>query len=226
MSESENQSPSVKSMRHRKILDVAENSPEASMEEIAAEVPSATVDLVEHVLDKHGDPAANDSDSDEADSPADETEMNSIASLDELSAKERETLQVVNANPGATQGGIGEILDVSRATVSRRLNDIDGFEWNSRDGFVSRLFDGTSSPSDESETMSGEIDITERIAELDEQLSTIEDHVADCAGSATAGSVFTDPGLTHKIVHACLKADTISEEEELQILQELTSSPP
>jgi len=226
MSESEDPSPSVKSMRHRKILDIAEAQPEASMEEIATEVPSATVDLVERILDKHGDPAGNESpptelDSNETDKPDGETDMTSIPSLDELSAAERGTLHAIYTNPEATQEEIGEVVGVSRSMISRQVNEIEGFEWDNRDAFVTRLFDGVSPPSDDSEIPSSQMEIAEQLTELDEQLATIEKHVADCVKSATADSVFTDPDLAHKIVHACIRSDRITEEEELQMLQEL-----
>ena len=49
-----------KSMRHKQVLDVAEDNPDASIKELASQVPSATVELVERVLEKHGDPASDD----------------------------------------------------------------------------------------------------------------------------------------------------------------------
>lgn len=48
------------SMRHQRILDIAAKQPQASMESIGEEVPSATVELVEHVLEEYGDPADDD----------------------------------------------------------------------------------------------------------------------------------------------------------------------
>ena len=46
-----------KSIRHKRILDLAAEQPAASLEELAAGIPSATTDLVEHVLEEYGDPA-------------------------------------------------------------------------------------------------------------------------------------------------------------------------
>lgn len=60
MSTDNEQRSSPKSMRHKQILDVAADNPDASIEEIASTVPSATTDLVERVFEKHGDPAADD----------------------------------------------------------------------------------------------------------------------------------------------------------------------
>ncbi len=44
-------------MRHRRILELAAENPGASMAELADAVPSATTELVERVLEAHGDPA-------------------------------------------------------------------------------------------------------------------------------------------------------------------------
>lgn len=45
---------------HKKILDEAESSPGASVEEIATAINGASVALVERVFDEYGDPAASD----------------------------------------------------------------------------------------------------------------------------------------------------------------------
>ena len=47
-------------MRHKRILDVAAGHPDAFLNEIAQEVPSATTDLVETVLVEYGHPVADD----------------------------------------------------------------------------------------------------------------------------------------------------------------------
>lgn len=51
-------------MRHKRILDTAERNPDAPLEAIADEIPSATVELVEQVLDEYGDPGADDGSAD------------------------------------------------------------------------------------------------------------------------------------------------------------------
>lgn len=45
-----------KSMRHKLILDKAADNPETSTAALANEVPSATTDLIENVLEKYGIP--------------------------------------------------------------------------------------------------------------------------------------------------------------------------
>lgn len=53
-------------MRHKRILDTAERKPEAPLKAIADEIPSATVDLVEEVLDEYGDPGGGDASAEDA----------------------------------------------------------------------------------------------------------------------------------------------------------------
>jgi len=48
------------SMRQRRILDVARENPTASVEQLASMVSSATPQLVEEVLERYGDPSADD----------------------------------------------------------------------------------------------------------------------------------------------------------------------
>lgn len=62
------------SMRHKQILDAAEEHPDASIQEIASMVPSATVDLVERVFEKHGDPAADEGSADQTPEQRDDTD--------------------------------------------------------------------------------------------------------------------------------------------------------
>lgn len=158
---SDGTSPSVRSMRRRKILDVAESNPDASLERLAAEVPTATVALVERVLNEHGDPAAGDTHHDETDKPL-ETDTDSTVAIDELSAKERRTLRAVYMNPEATQAEVGEIVGLSRSMVSKQLNSIDGFEWDERYEFASEYFDMASAPSEAGEiTISANDDATD-----------------------------------------------------------------
>lgn len=57
---------------HKRILDAAESDPDASMDELAAEVPGASTTLVEKVLEEYGDPAEGDA----VDPPGESTEAN------------------------------------------------------------------------------------------------------------------------------------------------------
>src|SRR6056297_20464 len=59
MSETKDGPSLPKSMRHKQILDAAADEPDASISDLARAVPSATPDLVERVLEEHGDPAAD-----------------------------------------------------------------------------------------------------------------------------------------------------------------------
>lgn len=282
MSIDDKSKPYPKSMRHQQILDVAAQDPDASIEEIASRVPSASTDLVEQVLEEYGDPASDDTskatgqpstnsgtaqsdggdggvnpsephstgtDSDGTE-PNDDGSSNESAegeypSLTEITDKQRQVLAVVATEPDATQQEIGDRLDVSAATVSNRVNSIEGFDWSDRTSFVDAVFaedpaadilmDGgsttESTPSEEADAVNTEsqpvteTDETDTMAEIETQLTRIEQRLteieANSAVSTGTNSVLGDPELVHKVVHACMESEAISESEALQILKDL-----
>lgn len=276
MSSSDNEKSVPRSLRHKQILDVAEENPDASTEELASEVPSATPDLVERVFSEYGDPAAVDGppqnaedttagengtsttttdstagpdeteDERMSDETADGTTESTHPSLDALSEKQREVMRVIASRPDATQREIGDELGVSRATVSNRVNSIEGFEWSERGSFAEAVFeqtpavDSTASHETSAETAStdggemGSVELSSSetdtdvaammaairsdIERLDERVAKLSEAERDRASNSSV--VFDDPELVHKIVRACMDADNITEAEELDILRE------
>lgn len=313
-----------RAMIHRRILDVAGDAPDASMEAIADEVSGASIDLVERVIEEYGDPADRETASGSADGttgsghestesptddgPADasgsdvptdaergatdgttdaergtaereETVMSQNATEpsegepngggetrpdpDDLTEKQWETVRAVYENPGAPQEVIADRLGVTRATVSRRLNDLPGFEWSERKAFAESLFEdaetgtpgdgrpaetvagngvssdggsetspaagnGASSPAgNEDETGNGneagngseaKVGTTaESGADPSEAIADLERRVAAIEGNAESRSL--PPELVHKVLHACMESDRISEDEELELLR-------
>lgn len=89
---------------HKRILDVAADRPDAPLEELAGEIPSATPELVERVLDEYGDPAddpgalTDTADSSTTQEPPDPT-------LEDLSETQRETLRAIDDHPTAPPTG-------------------------------------------------------------------------------------------------------------------------
>ena len=317
---------------HRKILDVAGENPDASLEAIADEVSGASLTFVERVLEEYGDPARSDRSSGRTDgngraSRVEPTDANrdgsdavnasrndplsvessaddgptetgdtstanafrsasdgevddsaTITDASQLSERQRETLVAVAERPTATQAEIAAELGVSRATVSKRLTDLDGFEWPARREFVERVFDyrgGVSSrlsdggapdpgqgrdqdrdqhqnqvsnstpnadPSAGDATTNGDSDSAgpvpdaagsapdsttgpdstaspgdsrppgRRLAELESRLADLERRIEEDASSER------DPELAHKIVHACMDAEYVTTEEELEVV--------
>lgn len=55
---------------------------------------------------------------------------------DDLTETQLETLRAIYTHPEATQGELGELLDVSSATICQRVNAIEIFDWSSRHEFV------------------------------------------------------------------------------------------
>ncbi|MFD1633499.1 winged helix-turn-helix transcriptional regulator [Haloplanus ruber] len=274
-SESDSRPPSV---RQRRILDLAEDHPSASVDELASMLSTGTADLVERVLDEYGDPAADDdpaetgSDTPDADAtaggegdaksptaddngsapdpgtamtdgqgtpksePASSSESEPDAdqvsddypSVADLPEKHREALAAVAARPTATQREIAERLGVTRATVSRWMSSIEGFDWRDRESFVDAVFDDPPSPdvttdggptteSPASADGNAPTPVTTKLDRLEERIAALEASDDPDDGA----SAFDDPELVHKVVHACLNADTVSEDEELRILAEL-----
>jgi len=142
MSQSKDKPTVPKSMRHKQILDIAKENPEASMEAIASKVPSATVDLVKQVLEEYGDPG-----NDQAESTVETEDSAASQKTDypdpaDLTEKQLTTLHEITEHPEASQKELAEILDVSASTICNRVNGIDGFDWKERQAFVESLFEG------------------------------------------------------------------------------------
>lgn len=207
--------PIPRAVVHKKILDVAESRPDASLEEIADEVSGATVSIVEQVLEEYGDPGRSDDPEDGADSstasdPAgddvaadastadaelesggeseldsssdrnldseadsaidagtedgseDDTDGETIATTEsddtadaalelsiepsDVTEKQLETFRAIDDSPDATQAELADRLGVSSATISQRVNAVEGFDWSERRAFVEALFDDETEP--------------------------------------------------------------------------------
>ena len=224
---------------HKKILDTAQSNPTASTEEIATEVSAASVELVEQVLQEYGDPAAEDDqpvESDKQDAVGDATpepedgeteprlsgetgpsEDGEVVDLGALDEKQRETLRAIHRQPTATQAEIADALDVSRATIPKRVNDIPGFDWPSRQAFVETLFETDTENQDDLAAI--EESLTESLEELTARIETIETQLQTT--TPAANDVHVEPELLHKVVHACMDAEYVSRDEELQLLRQL-----
>lgn len=222
---SENRPRIPRSIRHKQILDAAANQPNASLEAIAADIPSATADLVEQVLEEYGDPAASQPKTppEAGDDDSDVAHETVRPAPEDLSAKQREILKAIHEDPTATQRELAETLDVSGATVSKRANSIAGFTWDDRETFAAAAFDTdrTTAAEDASHMASTDTDYENAIDQLTDRVTTIEQQMTDLNGADDSRSAFADPELTHKVVHACLKSTAITEEEELRILKSI-----
>ncbi|ELZ01829.1 MarR family transcriptional regulator [Natrialba asiatica] len=88
------------------------------------------------------------------------TSSDALIDPDALTAKQRETLREIAARPEATQADLADTLGVTSATISQRVNSIDGFDWSRRRAFVSGLFDAAPLP-DDTDTGDGTVSGTE-----------------------------------------------------------------
>ena len=210
------------------------------------------------------DAGAGDEESGGVDAGDGSAEEKGYPNLGELSEKQKEVLEMIAAQPDATQRELGDKLGVSGATVSNRANSIDGFDWSERREFVEQVLEtdaeetltenpeetheetsdetpderfenanetslevrndgGTNTMPAESRTEENDTDLAESIERLEEQISDLEarleDDVGERASDGQQDSAFDDSELVHKIVHACMNSDRITEEEELLIIE-------
>lgn len=225
---------------HKQILDVAEADPDLTMAEIAESVSGASVDVVERVFEEYGDPHAEPASQGNGSTPpvdggsgaglpgrtkAEVAGQNGDGQDDETSTdghpettgpvdltdEQVETLRLIRERPEASQAELAEHLDVTRPTVSRRVNAIPGFDWDRRGELVDSLLD------DHPETGTGGealADVRRRLAAVERRLDGQQDATDGCA---------LGPELAHKVVHACLRSDRLSEEDELRVLKALLS---
>lgn len=173
-------------------------------------------------------PAVDQSTSDDTDSvdPGDDEIDGGPPPIDPTSwdERQRETVLAIMEDPTATQAEIGDRLGVSPSTVCQRLKSIPGFSWGSRESFVASISREELVPESQSavdEPLAAEI--LDRLDRLSERLEAIEGRLDDVGSvdDATGPERLTDPELGHKILHACLQSDLVSDEEELQIIKDL-----
>lgn len=142
-----------------------------------------------------------------------------------LSERQRRTLRAVYERPDASQSDIAEVLDVTRATVSRRLNAIPGFEWDDRRSFAGSVFgdeaggeeadgDATDGDGRDDETVRRTLDRLER------RLAALEDgDGADAGDESPVATLSLTPELAQKALRVCLDSDRITDDEERELLR-------
>lgn len=209
---------------HKRILDSAASAPDASLEALAGAVPGASPDLVERVLDEYGDPAH----AADVTTPEEPTMSDPVATptTEELTEKQRETLEAIARAPDATQSELAEALDVSRATVNKRLNDIPGFDWPDRRAFVDAVLDEAASAHSRSpEPAEAAVDGGQLLsADAEHAFEQLQERVARLEqrpGNAGAGAGIEDTELLAKVLRAVMAAEEISAEEEVAVLEAL-----
>ena len=137
-----------------------------------------------------------------------------------LSAEQYEILAAIRDHPNATQRDLADLVGVSCATINRRVNSIEGFDWDERAAFATAALDGEErrrrdgTPDDSEPPLPGSEDAPEAGS-----IERRDDNGAQTDTGETGGSLFGDVELTHKVVHACMASDRITEAEEMKILR-------
>lgn len=195
MSDSAKQRQTPRAMIHRRIMDAAADRPDASLGVLADVVPGASPELVERVLDEYGDPADESGDTEQT---GDEDEGDDVPALAELSEKQRETIHAIRVHPVATQRELGDILDVTAATISQRVSGIPGFDWSDRAAFADTLVgtDGSTDSTDpDAQASAADSNTTDNGGASDDEQHETGD-TADPEEAATAETSTTSSGGT------------------------------
>lgn len=210
-----------KSMRHKRILDVAEANPDAPLQELAAEIPSATPDLVERVLDEHGDPANTPAEEEPAASDSTTADESNYPDPETLTEQQYDALQAISEDPTATQRELAEKVGVAASTLCKRVKAIDGFEWAKRREFVTAVLGGDAPDGGEASLQDDSPPSDVAVDKLAERISALEDTVEDRTMAHQPSLIDENEDLLSKVVHACLKSDQVTDDEELRILKAL-----
>ncbi len=222
-----------KSIRHKRILDLAGDRPDASLEDLAAEIPSATTDLVEFVLDECGDPAEQPQQESEAAGNSTQTKQASSPEYTDLTDVQQETVKAISEYPNDTQQELGERLGISASAVYNRVKGIEGFDWDRRQQLATMItpqVDGGQVTDTDART-SQPPDQSDRLETLQHRIQTLENQFeSDTSGDrskpgssnteARSQLVVNDTELLQKVLHACFASDTITKDEELQLLKQ------
>ena len=231
---------------HKKILDEARASPNASIEEIATVVSGASADFVEQVLEDYGDPAEGDDEatvqvesaganpkstverSNGSTNDGDPTVVD-VPDLNDLTDKQRRTLRYILDHPEATQAELAEKLDVTSATICNRVNNIEGFDWSKRREFVNNVFDSetvvwSGDRADQDPALAPELtrNLVERLDVLGDHVASLERHLVERPPPVSSPAI--GPDLATKVIHACMASEIITEDEELEIVRAILST--
>lgn len=232
---------------HRRILDVAESNPEASLSAVAEAVSGASPDLVERVLDEYGDPATAESappeptsepatpaGGDESDGGKD-TETTTEAMTDADHSAEASS---PGANGEAPEPEPAELTPKQRRTLELirdrpEASQADlAAELDVSRGTVSRWLNeipGFSWPdrktfveerleAKETDPDGTDPELRRRLADVEARLGGLED---ERGGDRATDADELPADLARRVVHACMESDRVDEDEELAVIAAL-----
>lgn len=142
---------------------------------------------------------------------------------EELTEKQRKVIHTIYEHPKATQSELADILGFEQPTISQRVNTIEGFNWKDRLAFAEAMIANREPEQDRygtaesSKRNQSDRDHQEQIEQIPQHVEALEERVSDM--ETQSPSVFENPELVRKLIHACIQADRITEEEELRIIQ-------
>jgi DNA-binding MarR family transcriptional regulator len=163
-----------------------------------------------------------------ADAEADNNPDSEAALIEELSQKQLRVLRAISDQPTAAQQELAEQFDVTRATISRWVNSIPGFEWQDRKEFVAQHLNTDDTASDGGVQLTDELDtqLTElqnRLDNFDQQLTSLQQQVDNLEQDRISDdeddvSPPIEIDLVAKAIRACIDDERIAEEEETDLI--------
>ena len=214
---------------HKKILAAADRDSGASVSQLASRVSGASPSLVERVLLEYSpsDSADRLESADERPPVAEgasepDVPSRRIPDVDDVTVKQQRTLKEIHRRPDATQGDLAARFDVDRSSISHRLNNVSGFQWERRHQFVRRFFDNGQEGSDDGHPGSRP-HATDAGGPADREAACSESGREHRPRGESAGTL--DAALVHKVVRLCFESDDVTEREEQAVIDYLMTRP-
>ena len=151
-------------------------------------------------------------DDDPSDSPT-------LLDREQLTDKQLEVLLAIRDRPHATQSELADEFGVCRATVSQRVNAIEGFSWKNRRELIDDVFDTEEPMTDGNGEPRFMIDLGSRIDDLADRMEMLERSLDE--GPGDCPPAFEDPELLGTAIRACIESDIVADDEEMEIVTEL-----
>ena len=117
----------------------------------------------------------------------------------EIPERNRETLRLVCADPGASQADLADRMDVAKSTINKWLHALEGFEWERRREFAARRVDCDAGRGDDRTASGG--------------------GPRRGAGRASDGAVVVPAEIAPEVVYASLTSGRLTDDEALRLLE-------
>lgn len=152
----------------------------------------------------------------------------SEVSREELTDAQREILELIRQNPGATQKEFADQLDITAAAVGSRVRKIPGMNWMNRRQFVEEFYSEENSNSSPDQEEFGQWserleELQNRLEAMEDGLNTLSDRFNDHIDEQERPGV-NDPEMVRKLVLTLTNSDRFTDDEADRLLEILIKS--